>query len=221
MTLIVLPASKARFVRVFVPFLFSLASCGSGGGGTQSEVTFGGAQCESGTSFSQTSSKGYDELYNFENDPNPPVRVVFNTTDQSAECANLVTAEQVLPWVRIDFQDYNTNQDALTFELVQHGGRNSPVLATFDIPDSSKESIHGTFAYRTEVGSDLVCEVNYSGSYCPHAATSQTHFETTFIFSAQGTADCTLAAQNGGAATACHGIISATNVTLNQGYYGE
>jgi len=203
--------------------LFCIASCG-GDGGSDPGVTFGGAACESGVSFAQVSVKGYDELYNFENHLNQSVQVIFDTAKQDPVCADLVQPNEILPWVRIDLQDSQSSNGALDFQLVEVGGRNAPVLATYAIPDSSKESVHGTFAYRTSsyyMPEGLECDVTYQGSYCPTAADGQSNSKTTFAFSAAGTVDCTITPRRGGTPTTCHGVLTATNVTLEAGYYGE
>lgn len=207
-------------MTVLIFSLLSFTSCG-GGGSSDSEVTFGGAACESGVSFGQTSGTGYDELYNFESHLNQQVQVIFDTKSQSPECADLASANQVLPWIRVDYQAASTALDALKFELVERGGRNSPILATYNIPDSSKQSIQGTFAYQTELRSGVLCEVEYTGSYCPRMANSQSNSETSFIFSADGAVDCSVAPSAGGTAFTCHGLLTARNVIFNSAYYGE
>jgi len=213
-------SSTARYIKASAVLALCLTSCG-GSGSSESGVTFGGAACESGVSFANVSSKGYDELYNYENHLNQSVQVTFDTKNQSSECASIVTAYQVLPWVRIDLQDPLTSQDALKFELVERGGRNAPILSTYTIPDASLESVHGTFTYQTEVQSDLVCQVQYEGAYCPRQATTQPSNETTFIFSANGTVDCTLTSRSTATTTTCHGVLTASDVIMDGAYYGE
>lgn len=204
----------------FVVSLLSLGACG-GGGNSDSEISFGGAACESGVSFEQTSGKGYDELYNFENNLNQQAQVVFDTTSQSSECAGLASASQIFPWIRVDLQDASMSLDALKFELVEPGGRNSPILATYNIPDPSKQSIQGTFAYQTDLQAGTVCEVVYSGAYCPQTARGKSNGETAFVFSADGTVDCSVTPSAGGTPTTCRGVLTARNVILNSGFYGE
>lgn len=202
----------------------ALTSCGGGGGNdSPTPITFGGATCESGYSFGKDTSQGYDELYNFTRDPQPKVTVAFDPSGQSAECAGIVSAAEILPWIRISFQDLSGDGDSLKFEMVQPGGRNESILATYAIPDASLQSIHGTFAYQITTypssgNQRVTCNVSYDGSYCPSKASSQTD---TMDFSADGTVECTIPSSSGAAPTVCRGSVSATNVTLSALYYGE
>jgi hypothetical protein len=156
-------SSVRSFASLVLPLCLSLTSC-SGGNDSSSAITFGGAKCESGVTFAGGSELGYDYLYNFERQLNQNVHVIFDTSHQAQECSNLLTPSQVLPWVRVDYKNSaSPSPNDLTFELVEPGGRNSSTLATYDIPDSSKQSIHGAFGYeiRPDISSDygqVTCE---------------------------------------------------------------
>jgi hypothetical protein len=207
----------------------TLTSCGGGGGNASpTPITFGGATCESGYSFGKDTSQGYDALYNFTLEPQPKVVVVFDPSGKSAECAGIASAAELFPWIRIDV-DLSGTGESLKFEMVQPGGRNEPIIATYAIPDASLQSIHGTFAYQitkylSSVNQRITCNVSYDGSYCPSKASSQTDTmdsSSAMDFSADGTVECTIPSSSGAAPTVCRGSVSATNVKLSASYYGE
>ncbi len=222
---------RSALLRLCVCSLgFGLVSCGgSGGGGDSStEITLGGASCESGVAFNDNIAQGYDSLYTLQNqaDPNqadPRVRVVFDAASQPAECTAIATSQDVVPWIRVDSSDPLDTSKNLRFELVAPGGRNEPVLAQYPISDGTKESIRGTFSYTIDLppsaqNNGTSCEVTYSGSYCPMVVSGRF---LALNFSAAGSLDCSILHSNGSTPTECHGTISATSAALNLVYYGE
>ena len=203
-----------------------LISCGGRGSDSSSEVTLGGAPCETGVAFNDNMDQGYDSLYNFQNQPDPAVSVVFDPATQPPECVEVAGIYSVIPWIRINDSDLSGSGNSLRFELVTPGGRNESILAEYPISDTTKESIHGTFSYTVDLlpsgdNNGATCDVSYNGSYCPMGVPNNSSSSRALNFSADGSVDCSVAHLEGSAPTQCHGTIGATNVTLNVQYYGE
>jgi hypothetical protein len=205
-------------------------ACGGSDSSSSNSVSFGGAACETGATFGDISGIGYDTLYNFESQSNVPVTLNLGTRNNAKECGEVLTAQSVFPWVRIDTQPPYDEPSKLSMQLVEEGGRNSPVLAIFAVADSSAQSAQGEFSYSLSfktynadysVASQVDCNVKYEGSYCPRFANRSSAPATQFDFSADGSISCAVKYTDGSAQGRCEGTLGATNAALNAGYYGE
>jgi hypothetical protein len=213
-----------------VALLLVVNACGGSDSSSRNSVSFGGAACETGATFGDISRTGYDTLYNFESQSNVPVALNLDTRNNAKECGDVLTAQAVFPWVRIDTQPPHDDPSKLSMQLVEEGGRNSPVLATFAVADFNAQSAQGEFSYSLSfktynadysVASEVDCDVKYQGSYCPRFAKRSSSAATQFDFSADGSISCAVNYADGSAAGRCDGTLSATNALLNAGFYGE